>query len=93
MDYDHKTFPHPVCPGGYPWGQIEQILDEETFREFKFWMSGQTMMLCDGRKYNHELRVYETDECAETPHGGVVYPYDLHRFLGFLGEQQYRVWD
>lgn len=91
--YDWRTFPLPACPGGYPWFQIEEILDEDTLLEFKFWMRGQTMMVCEGRKYNHELRQYEVDECEKTPHGGVVYMWDLHRFLGFMGQQQRRIWD
>lgn len=92
-EYDWKSFPLPDCPSGYPWFQIEQILDEDTFLEFKFWMRGQTMTLCEGRKYNHELRQYEPDECEKTPHGGVVYLYDLHRFLGFLGHHHRKPWD
>lgn len=92
-EYNWKTFPQPDCPYGYSVAFIEEILDEETLQEFKFWMRGQTMSICGGRRYNHELRQYEPDECEKTPHGGVVYLYDLHRFLGFLGHQHRNIWD
>ena len=91
--YDFRTFPEPICPDGYTWPQLEEILDPTTFAELSHWMRGQTTMICEGRRYNHKLRQYETDECADNPHGGVVYMFDVHRFLGFLGPHQRGIWD
>jgi len=91
--YDKDEFPKPLCPMGYPWEQIADALAEDVFKEFSRWMGGQTMMICDGRRYNYEAKAYEPDECAGGPHGGVVYTYDLHRFLGFLGHYHQQLWD
>lgn len=44
-------------------------------------MVGQTVALCDGKEYNHETNEYRATECASAPHGLVVYPSDLARFL------------
>lgn len=46
-------------------------------------MNGQTMMLCDGRRYNHDAREYEV-ACGGVAHGVVVYPWDVERFLAGL---------
>jgi len=91
--YNEETFPKPDCPSGYSWSFLEEILDEETFEQFGKWMSGQTMTLCEGRRYDHEAKEYRADECAGNPHGGVAYQYDLHRFLGFLGRYHQNLWD
>lgn len=93
VTYKVETFPKPDCPSGYSWDLIEEILDEVTLKEFHRWMNGQTMTICEGRRYNHELRKYERDECEYNPHGAVVYSYDLHRFLGFLGKYHQQLWD
>lgn len=93
MKYDQETFPKQACPDGYSWDQLEEILDDETFAEFGRWMRGQTCMICQGRRYNHDTKQYEPDECSDNPHGGVAYTYDVHRFLGFLGEYHKALWD
>lgn len=72
------TLPAPECWLGYPWYQCEEILGTRT-TEFGKWMYGQTMSLCDGRRYDHDLLEY-VDTCPE-PHGVVVYKWDLQRFL------------
>lgn len=91
--YKKETFPAPACPGGYPEYQLEEIFDEETMARFTKWMYGQTMMLCDGRSYNHSTKQYEDNECTGNAHGGVAYKYDVHRFLGFLGKHHQELWD
>lgn len=93
MTYKKETFPKPECPFGYPWYQLEEIFDEETFERFSKWMNGQTMSICEGRKFNHETMEHEPDACAGNAHGGVAYKYDVHRFLGFLGKYHQDLWD
>jgi hypothetical protein len=39
------------------------------------------MTLCEGRRYNHETKEYEPDDCAANPHGTVIYYHDVARFL------------
>lgn len=70
--------PKPTCPHGYTEEDILDILGPR-YIEFSHWMSGQTMMLCDGRTWNGTE--YEDNECTSDPHGGVVYPWDLERFI------------
>lgn len=91
--YTKETFPASLCPGGYPLYQLEEVFGEEVFNEFNKWMIGQTMMLCEGRKYNHETKQYQRDECFGKAHGGVAYQYDVYRFLGFLGKYHQELWD
>lgn len=73
------TLPEPECSHGYTYKQLVEILGKNNLVDFTEWMSGQTYSLCDGRKYNHDTQEYEVD-CA-TPHGGIVYPWDLKRYL------------
>lgn len=74
--------PKPECEGGYPRAQVTAILaaTNNTIEKFDHWMRGQTMMLCTGQRYNHDTREYEIS-CAGEAHGGIVYPWDLKRFL------------
>lgn len=69
---------HPTCELGYPQIQLERILGSR-LQEFLLWSAGQTIGMCDGRKYNYETKKYEATGCG--PHGLVVYPGDLDRFL------------
>lgn len=71
--------PDPECKYGYTSQQLEKILGV-LLPKFDKWMEGQTMCICDGRRYNVETRQYEPSECS-VPHGTVVYPWDLERFL------------
>jgi len=65
---------------GYTVDDLENILGDR-FDEFTKWMYGQTMSVCEGRLYNHDKKTYEPAVCADNPHGGVVYPWDLKTFL------------
>lgn len=47
---------------------------------FMRWMRGQTMSICDGRRYDHEARRYFPTRCAPGGHGVVVYSHDVERF-------------
>lgn len=71
----------PECHGGYPMAQLERELGMQSFRRFQLWMNGQTMMVCEGRRYDPLARAYEPDECADHPHGGVAYTWDVDRWL------------
>lgn len=71
--------PKPECVSGYPIRQLEDILGDK-FEEFMSWMRGQTMSLCKGKIYNHEIEEYEVT-CNGVSHGPVVYRADLKRFL------------
>lgn len=69
--------PRPECEGGYTAEQVRSIMGD-LHDEFQRWMSGQTVMLCEGRRYNHETRAYEPS-CG--PHGVVTYRWGVGRFL------------
>ncbi len=75
------TVPAPTCPHGYTEVDLAGILGER-LDHFNQWMSGQTMSVCDGKRYSHEDRAYYPTECADDPHGPVVFPWDLHKYLG-----------
>lgn len=71
-------FPEPDCTHGYSFDLLEGTLGDARFSELMDWMSGQTMMLCDGRRYDHDTQeYYETHDA----HGPVVYTWDVQRFL------------
>ena len=72
------TLPKPECRWGYTEKQIAEIIgaNEPAFWEY---MRGQTVMGCDGREYSHKLQKYIPTNCG--PHGTIVYPWDLERFL------------
>lgn len=82
--------PAPECPHGYPDSQVREIMGER-YSEFLRWMNGQTMMLCNGLQFNHETREHEATECAPYGHGGIVYEWDVRRFLS--GTDPNGVWD
>lgn len=79
-----KNFPSPNCEMGYSWTYLEEIMDEDTFKKFSYWMRGQTCSICDGRNYNHAAKAYEDSACVSSPHGGVAYSWDVRRFLGIV---------
>lgn len=68
----------PDCQIGYTWEQAKRIVGGR-LDEFQQWMAGQTVALCDGRRYDHDKREHEPTGCG--PHGMAVYPWDLKRFL------------
>lgn len=78
------ALPPPICPLGYPRYQIEEILGHKASK-FWAWFAGQTGVMCDGQKYDYELRIYKPTECAGNAHGPVVYATDLREFVMFDG--------
>lgn len=69
---------------GYPWSQLERIFQPTTVSRLEAWMSGQTMMICDGspeRKWVHGKLVEVGPPKCDRAHGLVVYEWDLERFL------------
>lgn len=70
------NLPKPHCQLGYTEDQIKEIVID--LNGFYRWMEGQTMAVCDGRLYDHEKRCY-VEGCG--PHGIIVYPHDLERYL------------
>lgn len=71
--------PKPECWLGYPFSQLQDILGEDRAKELFNWMYGQTMAICDGQRYDHDLQEY-LPTCPE-PHGPVVYAWDFSRWL------------
>jgi hypothetical protein len=89
------------CPLGYTSDDIHALLGEDGVygdREAVFWRwrGGQTMSICNGSTYDHDLKGYFSTACSnmlpgmplkkeeiETlgGHGPVVYRWDLERFL------------
>ena len=74
----------PECPYGYPDTQLREMLSLREYTLLAVYMRGQTMMLCEGRRYNHEKGRYEPDACAEHPHGVVIYAHDFDRWRAGL---------
>ena len=88
---NEPNIPEPECRSGYTVTQVEEIMGDRA-EEFVRWMSGQTVALCEGKKYNHETKKYEKD-CGGTSHGVVIYAWDLKRFLGIYGQAAKDLWD
>lgn len=78
----NRPLPTSNCGQGYPRSQLIAIIPTDELERFDAWMDGQTMSICDGRRYNHVAREYENTGCG--PHGPVVYRHDLQRFLDRL---------
>jgi hypothetical protein len=86
----------PSCPHGYTSEDIYKILGDDQ-DDLWYFMRGQTMTLCDGTEYDHARKGYFTTACSNMlpgmpltreeigylamGHGGVVYKWDLERFL------------
>jgi hypothetical protein len=80
-----RRLPDPSCPLGYTAEDIKAILvSDHRFLEFQKWMYGQTMSICDGLQYDRDKRDYRPTGCYSRPHGAVVFPWDLERFLDGL---------
>lgn len=73
------SLPDPICQLGYPDTQLRILLGTR-YMEFMGWMHTQTMGICEGRKFNYSTKYWEPTNCG--PHGIVVPPGDLSRFLG-----------
>lgn len=69
----------PRCRYGYTEEQVRTIMGDR-MEAFNKWFYGQTGTICEGREYSHELEKYVPTGCG--PHGYVVYPWDVERFLG-----------
>ena len=72
----------PVCSLGLTISELRAMFTEEEFVSFGNFMRGQTMGYCTGTKYNHDTEQEEFTECG--PHGGIVYKWDVDRFLKVL---------
>lgn len=70
--------PEPDCDLGYSFDLLEETLGAERFADLMDWMQGQTMAICDGRRYDHDTQEYYETLHA---HGPVVYTWDVMRFL------------
>jgi len=68
------------CPFGLTRADLEATLGGDLDR-FDQWFVGQTGSICDGREFDHSVRLYHPSVCAEHPHGFVVYPWDVRQFL------------
>lgn len=79
MPKKSDTLPEPACRYGYTVDEVRGITGSR-FDEFTRWMRGQTMMICDGTKYDYEAKTYVPSDC-EAPHGTVIYAWDVERFL------------
>ena len=80
-DKERKAFnlPAPACECGFTRDQVEAIMGER-IAVFDKWMYGQTMTLCEGKKYDHDKKEYQ-EACSGVAHGPVVYDHDLRGFL------------
>lgn len=54
------------CPSGFTRDDLRYIFSPETLLEFNRWMNGQTMTLCEGKRYHYTQ--YHGDYCMR-PHG------------------------
>lgn len=75
----YQELPPPDCKYGYTQDQLEQMFGV-ALPVFKRWMRGQTVMVCEGVRYNHDTNKYE-DDCV-TGHGMITYAHDVARWLG-----------
>ena len=80
MSVDIAELLPPACPLGYTREQVEQVVAER-WDEFVQWSRGMTCAICEGRRYDYDKRGYEPTECADSPHGVVVYPWDVAQFM------------
>lgn len=68
----------PDCELGYTEPQVDRILGPLK-PAFNVWALGNTMAICNGTEYNHQLGLYEATTCG--PHGLITYACDLEDFL------------
>lgn len=73
-----KNLPEPSCELGYTIDQLREIMGDR-FDFFTSWMRGQTMAICDGTRYDYDLKESIATGCG--PHGTAVYRWDVERFL------------
>lgn len=77
---DPHDMPEPECKYGYPQSQIEKIFPEDRLKEFHLFMNGQTVSLCNNRRWDYILGEEVEDDCG-TSHGTVFYRSDVFDFL------------
>ena len=68
----------PECQLGYPLTQLKRALSDGDYQRLMQWLVGQTVGVCDGRRWNPDTETYEPTGCG--PHGAVVYAHDLERW-------------
>jgi len=74
--------PQPSCPLGYTLDDLMVIFPlAEELDKFFSWMRGQTGGICEGRRYDYEIKQSISEECASTPHGMVIYKWDVQRYI------------
>lgn len=69
------SIPAPACVMGYPQAQLCTFMSHAQEKDFLQWMVGQTVGVCDGRRYDHDTKTFSETGCG--PHGTVVYAHDL----------------
>lgn len=69
----------PECHLGYTRAQVVDVFGDRV-GEFDHWMRGQTIGLCEGKRYNYETEEYEP-ACEGVAHGPAWYPWDVQRFI------------
>lgn len=80
----------PECQHGYTWQQVKDILGRRE-EEFWRWMRGQTVSGCQQEPQREWRKDTEAPggmclvdvgpPLCDRPHGMVVYPWDVKRFL------------
>lgn len=70
----------PSCPLGMTRQDLIDLFGER-IDDFMQWLSGQTAALCNGEYYNYDQAEFFPTECADAPHGLVVYTWDVERYL------------
>lgn len=71
----------PSCPWGYTYEDLQRIFTTDVeLNRFSKWMHGQTMMLCDGRRYDDQIRLMLPIP-GHPAHGTIVYTWDVERYL------------
>lgn len=76
-----RRFP-PSCPSGYTREDLERYFGAKQGEDHSLWrqLHGQTGLICEGRRFNHDTREYEPTECAEHPHGFISYVSDAQEW-------------
>lgn len=69
----------PICQVGYPPEQLKRMLGEDKYTELTDWLFGQTLGVCDSKKFDYATGKWIHVGCG--PHGSVVYEWDLQTFL------------
>lgn len=75
------NLPDQDCELGYSEALLAEKLPQDQYHHLMYWMRGQTMCICTGQRYNHDTKEYESTACAGNPHGSVLYPWDVKRWV------------